>query len=208
MVIDPFLSGNPASVIKPSELEVDAVILTHGHDDHFGDTLEIARRNRCPVIAIHELAMFCHSKGTEAHGMNIGGSHDFSGFRVKLTQAFHSSSVRDGDRLQVAGDPAGVLLTMDGKTLYHSGDTCLFGDMKLIGERNAIDAAALPIGSNYTMGPDDAAVAAEWLGARTVIPVHYNTFPLIRQDAASFAAALQEKGIACAVLQYGESLSL
>lgn len=208
VIIDPFLSGNPASGVSARDIKADAVILTHGHDDHFGDTLEIAIRNKCPVIAVYELGMFCRSKGANAHTMNIGGAYDFGGFRVKLTPAFHSSSVQDGERLVYAGLAAGIILTMDGKSLYHSGDTCLFSDMKLIGERHRIDVAALPIGDNFTMGPDDAVAAAEWIGAKTVIPIHYNTFPVIRQDPAAFAAALAAKGIACAPLRSGESFSL
>lgn len=208
VIIDPFLSGNPASGIDPADIEVDAVILTHGHDDHFGDTLAIAARNQCQVIAVHELAAFCSGKGVNAHGMNIGGSYDFGGFRVKLTPAFHSSSVRDGDDVRYAGEAAGVILTMGGKTLFHSGDTCLFSDLKLIGELHTIDVAALPIGDNYTMGPDEAVLAAQWVKAGAIIPIHYNTFPVIRQEAGAFAAALQTKDITCVALRNGESYSL
>lgn len=206
VIIDPFLSGNPASGVSPGDLEVDAVLLTHAHDDHFGDTVAIAKQNGCPVVAIFELAMHCGRLGLNAHGMNTGGSYSFDGFRVKYTQALHSSSLREGDQFLYAGPAAGILLTMGDKTLFHAGDTDLYGDLKLIGERNAIDVAALPIGDNFTMGPDDAAVAAQWLRTKQVIPVHYNTFPAIRQDAGRFASLLSEYGIACRALTSKESI--
>jgi L-ascorbate metabolism protein UlaG (beta-lactamase superfamily) len=208
IVIDPFLSGNPASGIQPGALKVDAVVLTHGHDDHFGDTLEIASGNNCPVIAIHELALFCSRKGVKTHGMNIGGTYRTASFSVKLTPAFHSNSVSDGEKLLYAGMPAGVLLTMGDKTFYHAGDTALFSDLKLIGDLHSIDAAAIPIGDNYTMGPKEALLAAEWIHPGVVIPVHYNTFPAISQDGDAFAAACQAKGLRCLPLQNGEYTSL
>jgi L-ascorbate metabolism protein UlaG (beta-lactamase superfamily) len=208
VLIDPFLSENPLSGIKPDEIGTDAIVLTHAHGDHFGDTLTIARRNHCPVIAVFELAMYCQQKGVKTHAMNIGGAYCFPGFRVKYTPAFHSSSIAEGDQFLYAGQPAGVLLTMGDKTLYHAGDTCLFSDMRLIGERNAIDAAALPIGDNFTMGPEEALLAAQWIKTKHVIPVHYNTFPVIHQDPLKFTAALAEVGIQGHPLKSGESLEL
>lgn len=208
VIIDPFLSGNPASGIAPEDVNVDAVILTHAHDDHFGDTIEIAKANDCPVIATFELATYCEQRGVNAHAMNTGGAYQFDGFKVKFTPAFHTSSLRDGDQFIYAGEPVGIVLEMGGTTLYHAGDTSLFSDMKLIGELHNIDVAALPIGDNYTMGPDDAVVAAEWLKAKCIIPIHYNTFPAIAQDAEQFKDRIASIGAICHPLKNGESLSV
>ncbi|WP_322902982.1 metal-dependent hydrolase [Paenibacillus campi] len=209
VIIDPFLSGNPQVDVDVNDIKVDAVILTHGHGDHFGDTVEIAQHNNCPVIAVVELAQYAAAKGAaETVGMNLGGSKQFDGFKVKYTIAFHTSSNElDGQNVYL-GEPAGILLTMGGKTLYHAGDTALFGDMKLIGEMNDIDVAALPIGDFFTMGPDDALYAAEWVQAKHIIPVHYNTFPPIEQDGDAFVAALAAKGIQGTALKVSESIEL
>lgn len=208
IIIDPFLSGNPLATVKPEEIKADVIILTHGHSDHFGDTVEIARNNEALVIAVFELATICEQKGLKTHAMGLGGARDFGDFKVKFTPAFHSSSLPEGDGFVYTGMPAGVLLTIGGKTLYHAGDTALFGDMKLIGEMNRIDVAALPIGDNFTMGPEDASIAAHWLKANVVIPIHYNTFPPIEQDPEKFAELLKVRNIECRVLAPGQSFSL
>lgn len=206
VIIDPFLSGNPASGIAPEDVNVDAVILTHAHDDHFGDTIEIAKANGCPVIATFELAGYCEQRGVSAHAMNTGGAYQFENFKVRFTPAFHTSSLRVGDQFIYAGEPVGIIVEMGGTTFYHAGDTALFGDMRLIGERHNIDVAALPIGDNFTMGPDDAVVAAGWLKAKHIIPIHYNTFPAIEQDAERFRERIAEVGATCHPLGNGESL--
>lgn len=208
IIIDPFLADNPLATVKPEDIAADVIILTHGHGDHFGDTVEIARQNDALVIAVFELATICEQKGLKTHAMGLGGSRDFGDFKVKLTPAFHSSSIPDGDGFVYTGMPAGVLLTMDGLTLYHAGDTALFGDMKLIGEMNRIDVAALPIGDNFTMGPEDASIAAQWLKAKVVIPIHYNTFPPIEQDPEQFAELLKVRNISCAPLAPGQSMEI
>ncbi|QCT04103.1 metallo-beta-lactamase domain protein [Paenibacillus algicola] len=208
VIIDPFLSGNPPSGVSPENIEVDAVILTHGHDDHFGDCIDLARRNNCPIIAVYELAVFCSKKGVQADGLNIGGARKYDGFEVKLTSALHSSSVSDGDTWVYAGQPAGVLLTMGGHTFYHAGDTALFSDLRMIGEMNSIACAALPIGDALTMGPQDALLAAQWLRTPRVIPVHYNTFPGIEQDGQDFCNRLKQSGIEGYPLTSGQSLEI
>ncbi|MEK5414175.1 metal-dependent hydrolase [Paenibacillus sp. FSL L8-0708] len=208
VIIDPFLSGNPNSGISPANISVDAVLLTHGHSDHFGDAVEIAKQNDCPIFAVFELAEYCRMKGAQVKHMNIGGSHTYAGMTVKFTQAFHSSSIQEGDSWIYAGQPAGILLTIEGKTIFHAGDTALFNDLRLIGERNAIALAALPIGDMLTMGPDDALLAARWLRADKVIPLHYNTFPDIAQDGADFCDRLHQEGVEGFPLKAGESVEI
>lgn len=210
LVIDPFLRGNPLAVIKPEEMKVDAVLLTHAHDDHILDAEPIARANGAPIVSIVELATWMSWKGLETIGMNLGGTVDLGFAQAKLIQAFHSSGITlaDEKRIVYAGMPAGFIIRAEGKTILHTGDTCLFGDMKMIGERESIDLAFIPIGGHFTMGPDDALQAAEWLRARQVVPVHYNTFPVIRQDSEAFAGRLEEKGIRGRVLSPGDKMTL
>lgn len=208
VIIDPFLSGNPNSGISPADISVDAVLLTHGHSDHLGDAVQIAKQNDCPIFAVFELAEYCRMKGAKVKHMNIGGSYSNDGMTVKFTQAFHSSSIQEGDFWIYAGQPAGILLTLEGKTIFHAGDTALFSDLRLIGERNSIALAALPIGDMLTMGPDDALLAARWLRANKVIPLHYNTFPEIAQDGADFCDRLRQEGVEGFALKAGESIEL
>ncbi|MCL7747791.1 metal-dependent hydrolase [Halalkalibacter alkaliphilus] len=208
IIIDPFITGNQLTDLDAKELKVDVILLTHGHNDHVGDTIELAKRNAALVIAPFELATYLGWQGVKTHPMHIGGSHQFEFGTVKLTQAFHGSSftVEEEQKIVYTGMPAGILFTAEGKTIFHAGDTALFSDLKLIGERNSIDIAFLPIGDNFTMGPEDATVASEWLQAKRVVPIHYNTFPVIEQDPVEFAENLSgKKGLALAV---GESVEL
>ncbi|MFS0725605.1 metal-dependent hydrolase [Paenibacillus sp. 1P07SE] len=210
LLIDPFLTGNPVAAREASEIKADAVLLTHGHNDHVGDAESIAKRNGAVIIAPNELAVYMGWQGCKTHPMHIGGAHTFDFGRVKLTQAYHGSGLELPDEQQIVymGMPAGLLLELEGKTIYHAGDTGLFGDMKLLGERHQIDLALLPIGDNFTMGPEDALLAAQWVQAKRVIPIHYNTFPLIEQDGRAFAEALGDAGIEGLVLEPGESWEL
>jgi L-ascorbate metabolism protein UlaG (beta-lactamase superfamily) len=210
LIIDPFLTGNPSAPVAAGDIRADYVLLTHGHNDHVGDAFDIAKRCDAVVIAPNELAVYAGWQGCRSHPMHIGGSHRFDFGTVKLTLAFHGSGYQpDGEQNFVyMGMPAGVLVTAEGRTIYHAGDTALFGDMKIIGERHAIDLAFLPIGDNFTMGPDDALTAAEWLRAKRVVPIHYNTFPLIAQDGKAFVERLKAAGIEGLELAPGESIEL
>lgn len=202
IVIDPFLSGNPLAKVKPSDIEVDYVLISHGHGDHIGDGVEIAKANQATIVAPFELANYCANRGAQVHPMHIGGAHTFPFGRVKLTIAHHSSAAPDGT---YTGNPVGFLVTMEGKTLYHPGDTGLFYDMKLIGEMNTIDVALLPIGDNFTMGIEDAVKAAEFLQAKMAIPMHYKTFDVIDADPQKFVDMVKKKGLNSQILPIGET---
>lgn len=203
LIIDPFLNDNPLAEIKASDVKADYVLITHGHGDHLGDSIEIAKNNDATVIATYELAVYCERQGVKAHPMHIGGARVFSFGRLKLTIAHHGSSTPDGAYM---GEPSGMLITIDGKTFYHAGDTGLFLDMKLIGEMNQIDIAALPIGDNFTMGIDDAVKAAEFLSANHYLPMHYGTFGLIDVDPHHFVEKLAGNGLKGTVLPVGYSI--
>jgi L-ascorbate metabolism protein UlaG (beta-lactamase superfamily) len=207
ILIDPFLTGNGQAIDRAEEIEATAIVLTHAHNDHVGDALDIARRTGSQVVAIYELATWMGQKGISTHPMSIGGSQQFSWGWVKLTPAWHGSTYMDEHgQFLTLGTPAGVLLRTGGKLLYHAGDTALFGDMALIG-RHGIDVALLPIGDNFTMGPDDALEAVKLLQPRIVIPLHYNTFPVIEQDPRAWKERVEARtGAKCVVLQPGEEL--
>ncbi|NOZ85482.1 MAG: metal-dependent hydrolase [Deltaproteobacteria bacterium] len=206
IIIDPFLSGNSLSPVGPDEVDVDMIIVTHGHADHLGDTLDIARRTGAMVLSNFEIVTYLQGQGLEnLHPLHIGGGRNFEWGRVKLTIAHHGSSLPDGT---YGGAPAGVLMDLGGVRIYHAGDTSLFYDMKLIGH-GGLDLALLPIGDNFTMGPDDALEAVKLLAPDMVIPIHYNTFDMIQQDPAEWAIAVkQETGVEVSLLEPGESLEL
>lgn len=205
ILIDPFLDGNPTSPVKSDDVKADFIILSHAHSDHLGDAFKIAKKRGSLIICVNELAEYCKSKGFEAHNMHIGGEHKFPFGSVKFTIAHHGSITPEGN---YAGEPAGILLFAEGKSIYHTGDTGLFYDMKLIGEMNKVDYMLLPIGDNYTMGLKDAVKAVELVNPKTAIPIHYNTFPLINSDPEEFKKNLNEKGFNCRVLKFGEEITL
>jgi len=205
ILIDPFLDGNPTSPVKSDDVTADYIILTHAHGDHLGDTIKIAKKHDATVIAVNELADYCIANGLNAHNMHIGGGHNFDFGRVKFTIAHHGSLSPDN---HFGGEPAGVIVTIDGKTLYHAGDTGIFLDMKLIGEMNNIDYALLPIGDNFTMGVDDAVKASEFLRADVSIPMHYNTFPVIEASPNEFKVKVESLGKKATVLEYGQEIDL
>ena len=207
LIIDPFLTENPAATLKAADIVCDYVLLSHGHDDHSGDALEIAQGCGATIVANFEIAEYFSAKGAKTHGMNPGGGYNFPFGRVKLTLAHHSSSLEAGLNPIYLGSPCGILLQADGRTLYHAGDTALFLDMQLIG-RADIDVALLPIGDNFTMGPDDALVALDFLKPKVAVPIHYNTWPTIAQDADAFAARAAATGHTVRALKAGEVLEV
>lgn len=207
LIIDPYLNDNPSAKIKASDVRCDFILVSHGHEDHSGDALEISKRCNAPIIANYEIAEYFGAQGAKTHGMNPGGGHTFPFGRVKLTLARHTSSVNAGLNPIYMGVPCGLLVQADGRTLFHAGDTALFMDMQLIA-RAGIDAAIIPIGDNFTMGPEDALTALDFLKPRFAIPMHYNTWPLINQDAKAFAAEAAKHGHTVRVLETGQSIEV
>ena len=205
VLIDPFLSGNPAVEIDPEDIDAKFIVLTHAHGDHIGDGIEIAKRNNGLVIAVNELANYAAEKGANAHNMHIGGGHNFDFGRVKFTIAHHGSSTDDG---RYMGQPAGVVITIAGKKVYHTGDTGLFLDMKLIGERDRIDLMMAPIGDNFTMGINDAVKAVEFVNPKLAVPMHYDTFPVIKADPHEFKRKVESIGKTARVMKIGESIEV
>lgn len=202
LLFDPYITGNPLAPVKPSELKPNYILVSHAHFDHLGDTEAIAKQSDALVISTAEVARLCEGKGLKAHGMHIGGKRAFDFGYVRVTPAFHGAGVE-------GGHACGFVVQFHGKRAYFAGDTGLFSDMKLIGELEPLDVAFLPIGDNFTMGADDAALAAEYLGARIVIPMHYNTWPLIQADPVQFQKKVEAKTSSrVAVLRPGEIFDL
>lgn len=207
LIIDPFLTGNPLAPMAASAVKCDYVLLTHGHEDHTCDALEIAKANNATIIANYEIAEYFGAQGARAHGMNPGGGFNFPFGRVKLTIAHHTSSLNAGLNPIYMGVPCGLIIEADDKRLYHAGDTALFLDMQLIG-KGGLDLAMLPIGDNFTMGPADALDALDLLKPRLAVPMHFNTWPPIAQDPHAFANAAAERGHAVNALPPGGEIVL
>jgi len=206
-LFDPFLTGNPVAVNQPEEISTDYILVSHGHDDHLGDTVAIAKNNEATAIGVFELCNFLARQKVKTHPMHIGGRYNFGKFSVKLTPAWHGSSYGDGP-VEYLGNPCGFLLTVGGKTLYHTGDTGLFYDMKLIAELDPVDLLLLPIGGNFTMDVKDALKAVELIKPRHVIPMHYNTWPVISVDAGDFKEKASKLGAEIHLLNPGEMIVL
>ena len=206
LLVDPFFTGNPVAPITADEAFADFILITHGHGDHVGDAQAIAKRNNALIISNFEIAGWFAEQGLESHAQHLGGGFHHPFGYLKLTLALHGSALPDGG---YGGNPAGLLLTTpDGKKIYMAGDTGLFGDMQLIGDEG-IDLAVIPIGDNYTMGPDDALRAVKLLRPKQVVPIHYNTWPLIEQDPHAWKARVEaETSAKVVVLKPGESLEL
>ena len=206
LLIDPFLTGNGQAPVTADEVTADAILVTHGHADHLGDTVAIAKRCQALVVSNFEICNWVAAKGVaRVHPQHVGGAFEHAWGRLKLTAAQHGSSLPDGS---YGGNPCGLLLSAEGRTVYHAGDTGLFYDMKLIGDEG-IDCAILPIGDNFTMGPEDALRAVQLLRPARVIPIHYNTFDVIRQDAGAWAERVRETtSVEVTVLRPGDSFEL
>jgi L-ascorbate metabolism protein UlaG (beta-lactamase superfamily) len=206
ILIDPFFIDNPSTKIEPTTLNPDYILVSHGHGDHVGDTVEIVQESGSKVIANAEISRWLGDKGVEVHPQHIGGGNDYPFGYVKLTQAVHGSSMPDGS---YGGMPAGFLITTPkGEKIYHAGDTGLFAGMSLIGEEG-VHLALLPIGDNYTMGPDDALRAVKLIQPKYAIPIHYNTWDLIAQDPAPWKRRVEsETDTIVHILQPDKSIEL
>lgn len=189
IIIDPFISNNPACNIPVEEIEADLILITHGHADHFGDAMEIANRTGTRLVGNHEVSLFLSQQGFESVGMNIGGSISIQDIKITMLDAKHSSDIDFMEEIIPCGSAASFLITLEeGTKIFHAGDTGLFGDMeKVIGDIYKPDIALLPIGDKFTMGPFEAAIATKWISPKMVFPMHYNTFPVIEQNTSIFA---------------------
>jgi len=209
ILVDPWFEGNPSSP-KNYKLpeKIDLLLLTHGHDDHFHDALKVAKQSNAKVIGIYEITSWLGQHGiANIHPMNYGGNLQFRDVRLSMVEARHSSSIVDGDKTIYAGNPCGYVLAIEGApTIYLAGDTSLFQDMQLFKDLYAPAVAVLPIGDNFTMGPQHAALAAKYLGAKTIVPVHYGTFPALTGTPEELGAHLKDSGIEIVALKPGESV--
>jgi len=207
LLIDPYIKGNPVARASDDQTRADYILITHGHGDHLGDAIEIAKKHKSEIISNYELCTYCDSQGVEKiHPMHIGGGKKLPFGSVKLTIAHHGSTL--GNTGGYGGNPAGFIIRIDNKIIYHAGDTGLFLDMKLIGELDKIDLALLPIGGNFTMDIPDAVKAVEFLKPRLAIPMHYNTFDLIACNPDEFVKGIMKFGVDGAILKPGESYQL
>jgi len=217
LIVDPFLApNNPKADVTADDVSVTHLALTHGHADHVADAVAVAAKNEPQCVAMVEVANWLEMQGVgNVSDPNLGGTVRFDDLSIKLVPAWHTNTLPGSEERPFSaelgtpiGTPAGLIIEMGGLTIYDAGDTCLFGDMELIGKRHGVDVALLPIGGHYTMDREDAAYAAELIGAKRVIPIHYDTFPPIETDAQAFADDLAAKGIEAMILEPGGAATL
>lgn len=192
VLVDPFLSGNPKATVSPDEVPADIILVTHGHGDHVGDAAAIAKRTGAPIVAIVEVANELAAEGVDVVDLNLGGTHRFDGGWARLVPAWHTGTTPGG----ATATPAGIVIGFGDKVVYHLGDTALFSDLALPAKRDRLDLALIPIGGHYTMDRHDAVEAARLVGAPRVVPVHYDTFPVIETDAQAYKRDVEDAGIA------------
>ncbi|WP_094226539.1 metal-dependent hydrolase [Methanolobus psychrotolerans] len=209
VLIDPFITDNPKAIVRAEELNPDIIAVTHGHDDHLGDTVSIAKRTGCTVVCIHEMSRYLGSKGIKTAGMNIGGTIELDGILFTMTDARHSSSIDESSWSFDGGRAAGFVIRAGIVSIYHAGDTGIFGDMELISRLYHPDVAILPIGGRYTMDARDAALAVGMLRPGIAIPMHYNTFDVISQDPNVFCEHVKTvSGTEVVIMEIGSSIIL
>lgn len=205
VLVDPFLTGNPAATTSPDDVEADLIVVTHGHGDHLGDAAAISKRTGAPVVTIVEVANELGADDVSVVDLNLGGTHPFAGGWVRLVPAWHTGTTPSG----ATATPAGAVIELGGKVVYHLGDTALFSDLTLPGKRTPLDLALIPIGGHYTMDRHDAVEAARFVGAGRVVPIHFDTFPPIKTDAQAFKQDVEAAGIAAVdVLAVGDRIEV
>lgn len=205
VIIDPFISGNPSypkSFILP---KIDYIFVTHGHGDHLGDTIELCRKYNPTVISNFEICNYLQLKGCKIHPMHVGGVYYFEFGKVKLTPAVHGSGIHDGDKTIYGGNPCGILIQTEGKSIYHAGDTGLTKEFELLKD---VDIAFLPIGGNFVMDVEDALRAVEMIRPKTVVPIHYNTWEIIKADEDKFKQETEKLGVECIIMKPGETIEI
>ncbi len=208
ILVDPFLSGNPKAAKSPDEVEPDLVLVTHGHGDHLGDAIDICKRTGATLVAIYEIAVYAQSQGVEnVEEMNIGGTIEVEGLEIVQVPALHSSEIVEDGKIVAGGTPTGYVVTGSDGSFYHAGDTGVFKGMEIIGELYEPEVAMLPIGSRFTMGPKEAALAVELIEPEVVIPMHYGTFPPIEVDPEEFVKEVEKRDVdvEVVVLEPGET---
>jgi L-ascorbate metabolism protein UlaG (beta-lactamase superfamily) len=209
ILIDPFISNNPSSPVTVEELYADVILVTHGHADHFGDTMELANRTGALVVCNHELSIYLSKQGFETMGMNIGGTVKVQDIKITMVNALHSSDMDFFEEVNAGGSAAGYIIELEnGRKIYHAGDTGIFSDMRnVISHIYRPEIAMLPIGDRYTMGPYEAAIAAEWINPEIIIPMHYNTYPAIEQNPLEYSDMVRKsnRDVEVVILEPGDS---